>query len=170
MDVVVVNLEAVQSSIDRVRRNIETKMNEFLKKLADIGIERAKFRFSVASYDGVNDVVVEDNPEWLGDNTLAIKAYGQSILFIEFGTGTLQNNPVTHPMADELGMKRGSYGHGQGKNPNGWRYKGEPGTNGIQLSNGRVWTKGNNANRCMWNAAEAIRERIYETAREVFYS
>lgn len=170
MNIVVVNLEVVESSIDKVRKNLETKMNEFLKKLADIGIERAKFRFSVADYDGVNDVVVEESPEWLNDNTLAIKAYGQSILFIEFGTGTLQNNPVTHPMADELGMVRGSYGMGQGNNPNGWTYKGEAGTHGVQLANGRIWTKGNNANRCMWDAAEAMRERAYEIAREVFYS
>ena len=98
-------------------------------------------------------------------NTRAINASGESILFIEFGTGVY--NPVTHPKADELGMIRGAYGKGYGQNYT-WYYRGDPGTNGEDLGNGRIRTHGNNANRCMWDASEEMRRRIYDIAKEVF--
>ena len=121
---------------------------------------QAALRFQNAEYDGLNDVVVDSSPEWINEHTLAINASGEAILFIEFGTGVY--NPVTHPKADELGMIRGAYGKGYGQNYT-WYYRGVPGTNGEVLENGKIKTHGNNANRCMWDASEEMRRKIYDS-------
>ena len=151
--------------IERYRENLEKRVHELLSRLADIGIDTAEIKFSSAKYDGVNDVVVNSSPEWLDEHTLAVNASGESILFIEFGTGVY--NTGVHPLADEMGMKRGEYGKGYGKY-HSWTYLGDPGTNGEMLPNGRVLTRGNDANRCMWDAAQEMRAEILTIAREVF--
>ncbi len=58
----------------------------------------------------------------------AVVAVGASVLFIEFGAGVTY--PDNHPQAAELGMKRGEYGKGHGKQSS-WGYYGDPGTNGV---------------------------------------
>lgn len=143
----------------------ETRKSDFLKSLAEIGIIHADIKFRNALYDGTNDVVVDSGAEWIDENTIAVHASGESILFIEFGTGVY--NPGVHPKANEMGMLRGEYGRKQGKNK-AWVYYGETGTNGEQLKDGRVKTHGNNPNRCMWSAAENMRRQILNIAKEAF--
>lgn len=145
------------------------KVEIFMEELAQIGVQSATIRFSEAEYDGDNDVVVK-NPVWIDDNTLQITAEGASILFIEFGTGVY--NPVQHPRARDLGMIRGEYGLGRGKN-RAWVYLGTPGTSGVvigQNKNGddRILTKGNNANMCMYLASADMRDQIARVAERVF--
>lgn len=145
------------------------KVREFMEELAQIGVRVATIRFAEAEYDGDNDVKVH-SPEWVDDNTLQIVAEGQSILFIEFGTGIY--NPVQHPRANDLGMIRGGYGKGNGMR-RGWVYYGEPGTNGElvhfgEYYTGAIFTRGNNANMCMWMTAQEMRDEIAKTAERVF--
>lgn len=143
----------------------ETRKREFLESLAEIGITCADIKFQNAVYDGTNDVIVDSSAEWIDENTIAVHASGESILFIEFGTGVY--NPGVHPKADELGMIRGEYGKKKGQNK-AWVYYGEPGTNGEDLGNGKVKTHGNDANRCMWDSAENMRQQIANIVKEVF--
>lgn len=164
MNVAIGGIKSLDNKLGRligVTRSCEV----FLNRLAEIGIKEAKIRFDSAEYDGTNDVVVGSSPEWINDSTLAIYADGEAIAFIEFGAGVY--NPVTHPKANEFGMIRGEYGLGQGKQEK-WTYVGEPGTNGVELENGRILTRGNNANRCMWLSAEVMRNSISAIAKEVF--
>lgn len=166
IDIKIPNFNHVKQQIESYKRNLGMKVNELLERLAEIGITEATFHFNNAEYDGDNDVVVDTAPEWIDDNTIAVNASGQSILFIEFGTGVY--NPVEHPKADEMGMIRGEYGSKHGRNYT-WYYHGNPGTNGELLKGDRVRTHGNNANRCMWDAAEAMRDQIYDIVKEIFY-
>lgn len=151
--------------MSRRRRKVEI----FMEELAQIGVQSATIRFAEAEYDGDNDVVVK-NPVWIDDNTLQITAEGSSILFIEFGTGVY--NPVQHPRARDLGMIRGEYGYGLGKMRYGWRYKGNPGTNGEVIMDGphagEILTHGNNANMCMYLATADMRDQIAKVAERVF--
>ena len=89
-------------------------------------MERASVKFSQAVYDGTNDVSVTVEPR--GNNVRAVVATGGATLFIEFGAGVTY--PDDHPEAEELGMKRGAYGQGHGKQ-HSWGYYGDPGTNGV---------------------------------------
>lgn len=94
----------------------------FADRLAQEGLEIASVKFSQAVYDGTNDVSVTVEPR--GNNVRAVVATGGATLFIEFGTGVTY--PDDHPEAEELGMKRGEYGQGHGKQ-HSWGYYGDPG-------------------------------------------
>lgn len=145
------------------------KVKEFMEKLAQVGIDTASARFSTAQYDGVNDVVVSSAPEWDGENKLRIYAVGNAVGFIEFGTGVHYTEP--HPKAAEFGAIRGSYGYGLGR-LDSWRYRGEPGTDGEIITEGRhkgmVLTHGNPPARAMYDASREMRDKIQEIAKEVF--
>lgn len=139
----------------------------FADRLAQEGMEIASIKFSQAVYDGTNDVSVTVEPR--GNNVRAVVATGGATLFIEFGTGVTY--PDDHPEADELGMKRGEYGQGHGKQ-HSWGYYGDPGTNGVlkEKKNGGfvVITHGNPANMPMYETVKELQDRLTEIAKEVF--
>lgn len=139
----------------------------FADRLAQEGMEIASIRFSQAVYDGTNDVSVTVEPR--GNNVRAVVATGGATLFIEFGTGVTY--PDDHPEAGELGMKRGEYGQGHGKQ-HSWGYYGDPGTNGVlkEKKNGGfvVITHGNPANMPMYETVKELQDRLTEIAKEVF--
>lgn len=167
-----IRITGVKETIGRLKKyraELSDKNRTFLEKLAEIGIDTASVRFSQAQYDGENDVVVGSSPEWLNDDTLVIKAAGQAVLFIEFGTGVHYSEQ--HPKAAELGFTRGSYGQGKGKQDS-WGYYGAPGTNGrtVVKKDGStvVITHGNPPARAMYDASKEMRENILSVAKEVF--
>lgn len=139
----------------------------FADQLAQEGMEIASVKFSQAVYDGTNDVSVTVEPR--GNNVRAVVATGGATLFIEFGTGVTY--PDNHPEAGELGMKRGEYGQGHGKQ-HSWGYYGDPGTNGVlkEKKNGGfvVITHGNPANMPMYETVKELQDRLTEIAKEVF--
>lgn len=139
----------------------------FADRLAQEGMEIASIKFSQAVYDGTNDVSVTVEPR--GNNVRAVVATGGATLFIEFGTGVTY--PDDHPEAGELGMKRGEYGQGHGKQ-HSWGYYGDPGTNGVlkEKKNGGfvVITHGNPANMPMYETVKELQDRFTEIAKEVF--
>lgn len=139
----------------------------FANRLAQEGMEIASVKFSQAVYDGTNDVSV--TVELRGNNVRAVVATGGATLFIEFGTGVTY--PDDHPEAGELGMKRGEYGQGHGKQ-HSWGYYGDPGTNGVlkEKKNGGfvVITHGNPANMPMYETVKELQDRLTEIAKEVF--
>ena len=139
----------------------------FADRLAQEGMEIASVKFSQAVYDGTNDVSVTVEPR--GNNVRAVVATGGATLFIEFGVGVTY--PDNHPEAGELGMKRGEYGQGHGKQ-HSWGYYGDPGTNGVlkEKKNGGfvVITHGNPANMPMYETVKELQDRLTEIAKEVF--
>lgn len=139
----------------------------FADRLAQEGMEIASIKFSQAVYDGTNNVSVTVEPR--GNNVRAVVATGGATLFIEFGTGVTY--PDDHPEAGELGMKRGEYGQGHGKQ-HSWGYYGDPGTNGVlkEKKNGGfvVITHGNPANMPMYETVKELQDRLTEIAKEVF--
>ena len=139
----------------------------FADRLAQEGMEIASIKFSQAVYDGTNDVSVTVEPR--GNNVRAVVATGGATLFIEFGTGVTY--PDNHPEAEELGMKRGEYGQGHGKQ-HSWGYYGDPGTNGVlkEKKNGGfvVITHGNPANMPMYETVKELQDRLTDIAKEVF--
>ena len=160
--------------IDRLLREVEDWKNwlldhttVFLGRLAQEGMGIASAKFEQAVYDGTNDVSVTVEPR--GNNVRAVVATGKATLFIEFGTGVTY--PDNHPEAGELGMKRGEYGQGHGKQQS-WGYYGEPGTNGLlkEKKNGGfvVITHGNPANMPMYETVKELQDRLTDIAKEVF--
>ena len=163
-----------QRGIDTLLREIESytvwlkeRSQVLLDRLAQAGFEVASARFAKAAYDGTNNASV--SMETRSEGVRAVVAVGASVLFIEFGTGVTY--PDNHPQAAELGMKRGEYGQGHGKQSS-WGYYGDPGTNGVvkMKKNGStvVITHGNPANMPMYETVKELEAMLPELVKEVF--
>ena len=163
-----------QRGIDTLLREIESyavwlkeRSQVLLDRLAQAGLEVASARFAKAVYDGTNDASV--SLETRSEGVRAVVAVGASVLFIEFGTGVTY--PDNHPQAAELGMKRGEYGKGHGKQSS-WGYYGDPGTNGVvkMKKDGStvVITHGNPANMPMYETVKELEAMLPELVKEVF--
>ena len=163
-----------QRGIDTLLRDLESytvwlkeRSQVLLDRLAQAGFEVASARFAKAAYDGTNDASV--SLETRSEGVRAVVAVGASVLFIEFGTGVTY--PDNHPQAAELGMKRGEYGQGHGKQSS-WGYYGDPGTNGVvkMKKDGStvVITHGNPANMPMYETVKELEAMLPELVKEVF--
>ena len=163
-----------QRGIDTLLREIESytvwlkeRSQVLLDRLAQAGFEVASARFAKAAYDGTNDASV--SLETRSEGVRAVVAVGASVLFIEFGTGVTY--PDNHPQAAELGMKRGEYGKGHGKQSS-WGYYGDPGTNGVvkMKKDGStvVITHGNPANMPMYETVKELEAMLPNLVKEVF--
>lgn len=171
----IIRMSLNPASIDQAIKELEAykkwltqKTGEFLKALADEGMEIATVKFQNAQYDGTNDVSV--SVEERGDTRAAVVAVGGSVLFIEFGTGV--RYPDNHPEAAEHGMVRGEYGYKLGRLKKGWRYVGDPGTNGEVITEGKhageVHTYGNPANMSMYLTIRELEDKFEEIARRIY--
>ena len=163
--------ESIKNAITEAKQYKEWLTNctrKFVKELGDCGVEIASVKFDKAIYDGTNDVSV--SVEERDNNKIAIVAVGNATLFIEFGTGI--KYPDNHPEAAANGMVRGEYGHKLGRLEKGWRYTGDPGTNGEIITEGKhtgeVHTYGNPANMCMYQTVRELEDKFAEIARRVF--
>lgn len=163
-----------QRGIDTLLREIESytvwlkeRSQVLLDRLAQAGFEVASARFAKAAYDGTNDASV--SMETRSEGVRAVVAVGASVLFIEFGTGVTY--PDNHPQAAELGMKRGEYGQGHGKQSS-WGYYGDPGKNGVvkMKKDGStvVITHGNPANMPMYETVKELEAMLPNLVKEVF--
>lgn len=163
-----------QRGIDTLLREIESytvwlkeRSQVLLDRLAQAGFEVASAHFAKAAYDGTNDASV--SLETRSEGVRAVVAVGASVLFIEFGTGVTY--PDNHPQAAELGMKRGEYGQGHGKQSS-WGYYGDPGTNGVvkMKKDGStvVITHGNPANMPMYETVKELEAMLPDLVKEVF--
>lgn len=163
----VAGIEKAIRELDDYKNWLKARTSILLELLAQNGLMVASANFAKAVYDGTNDVSVSVEPR--GEHARAIVAIGASVLFIEFGTGVTY--PDNHPEAGKLGMKRGGYGVGHGKQSS-WGYYGEPGTNGeVKVKpNGKtvVITHGNPANMSMYETVKYLQGLLPGLAKEVF--
>ena len=171
----VIKVRLNEQSIDRAIKELNDykkwltdKTKEFLKALADEGVKIASAKFGQAVYDGTNDVTCQ--MEDRGKNKVAVMAIGSATLFIEFGTGV--RYPDNHPEAAENSMVRGAYGYKLGRLEKGWRYTGEPGSNGEVITEGKhageIHTYGNPANMSMYLTVRELQDKFEEIARRVY--
>lgn len=160
-------IDTLIREIDNYKVWLKDRSEVLLDRLAQAGVEVASARFSKVAYDGTNDASV--SVEQRGSSARAVVAVGASVLFIEFGTGVTY--PDNHPQAAELGMKRGEYSQGHGKQSS-WGYYGDPGTNGVikQKPNGSsvVITHGNPANMPMYETVKELEALLPVLVKEVF--
>lgn len=153
------------------KKDLDVKTERFVERLRQIGINAAVMYFSKASYAGEPDVLVEDTPtKGAGHKyTARIRATGDTVLFIEFGTGIYHEN--AHQL--EYGYYPGSYGP-KALQPWGWFYSGTPGPHppsGTEMARGHprsVHTYGNPANMPMYNTRRQILTLFKSIAEEVF--
>lgn len=143
--------------LEQYKKDFIAKETEFVRRLKEIGVSVATAGFATADYDGVNDVLIAETQN---GNRAAVIAYGETVGFIEFGTG------VRYPEWDNSGMdytppKHGTYGKGRGANPKGWYFNQHEGA-------GAQHTYGNPPAEAMRTARDQMVESVVQIAREVW--
>lgn len=152
------NLTKAIREIREYQKWVEKKETELRVRLASLGATVASIQFSRAVYSGTKDVTVRVDDT---GSVAVIYAEGESVAFIEFGTGI--KHGYGHPQADEFGVGPGTWSEGEnGKghwdNPGGWYF-----------AHGQH-TYGNPPAMAMWSAVQAMTEQLTQIAREVFSS
>ncbi len=151
------SISAAIKKLEQYERDFKAKESEFVRRLKELGVSVATTGFSMADYDGTNDVLIAETQS--GPRALVI-AYGETVGFIEFGTGVkfreydsggLEFKPPAH----------GTYGKGKGKNPKGWYFKQHEGAAGRH-------TYGNPPAEAMRTARDTMIEHVTQIAREVW--
>jgi len=149
-------IQKLQDELQEYRRWQKGKAQELAQRLAMLGASVASIGFSRAVYSGMRDanVSVVAIP---GGYT--VKANGESVLFIEFGSGITYG--AGHPEASEFGMGPGTYPYGAGHwdDPKGWW---------IPKSAGGGHTYGNPPAMPMYEARKAIEQELPRIVKEVF--
>lgn len=149
-------IQKIQDELMVYRKWQDEKARELAERLAALGATVASIRFSRAVYTGKKDVevTVEELP-----NGYKVKADGESVLFIEFGSGVTYG--YGHPEAGEFGMGPGTYPDGKGHwdDPKGWY---------LPKSAGGGHTFGNPPAMPMYEARKAIEQELPRIVKEVF--
>jgi hypothetical protein len=151
--------ESIREAIKQLKqykKDFRTKEQLFVKRLAEIGVSVATTGFDLADYDGVKDVTVSMSQR---GTRAVVKAYGETVGFLEFGTG------VRYPEWNNSGMdytppEHGTYGKGQGARPKGWFF--------VQGIGAAQHTYGNPPAEAMRTARDVMIERVIQIAREVW--
>lgn len=151
------SISAAIKQLEQYKRDFAVKEQEFVRRLAEIGVSVATTGFSMADYDGINDVTVRMEQTATG---YAVVAEGSTVGFIEFGTG-VKFSEWNNTGMEYTPPKHGTYGKGQGKNPHGWYFKQNDGAKARH-------TYGNPPAEAMLTARERMVESVTQIAREVW--
>lgn len=157
------NAGKVAKQIRAYARQLPSKYSKALERIAVIGGGTARVKFTQAFYAGKNDVEIE--VKRISNTHYQVVASGETVLFIEFGTGV--SNPE-YVAPSGLTYKHGTYGKGKGADPNGWVYVGEQGNAGKPLGGDAYKTMGNPPARAMYDASKDMRTEITRIFREEF--
>ena len=149
--------EAIKE-LRQYKKSLDMKMQELCRKLAEMGAVKVSLGYARAPYTGTKDISVSVEPI---DKGYAIKASGESLLFVEFGAGVTHG--YGHPQAAEFGYGPGTYppinpNNPKWDNPKGWYIP------------GGEHTYGNAPSATMYQTAKELEEEVLRTAMEVFNS
>ena len=151
--------KSINSAIKELRQYsawIQSKEAELRSRLAMLGATVASIRFTRAIYNGSNDVSVRVDDT---GSVAVIYAEGESVAFIEFGSG--KKHGYGHPEAGKFGFGPGTWsdgpdGKGHWDDPSGWWY-----------GHGKH-SFGNPPAMAMYTAVKEITENVTRIAKEVF--
>jgi hypothetical protein len=151
------SITAAIKKLEQYEKEFRAKEAEFVRRLMDIGVSVAETGFSLADYDGINDVLIAETQN---GPRAAIIAYGEAVGFIEFGTG-VKFREYNSSSTEFTPPAHGTYGKGKGANPKGWYFSQGDGAAGRH-------TFGNAPAEAMLTARDVMVERVIQVAREVW--
>lgn len=158
--------KSIQKAIDELnqyRDDLYRKNDEFVKRLAELGIPIIDQNISSAAGDSDKSHNTYIKLNSFGDYSQAVLiTEGIDILFIEFGAGVFYNGSAgssPHPKGEEFGYTIGSYGKGHGKN-DFWFYYADSGES--------VMSHGTESTMPVYKASVEIMRNIRKIAQDVF--
>ena len=152
----VAGINQLQTKLEEYQRWQQERAKELAERLAVLGGTVASIRFKRSFYKGMMDATV--SVVAIPDGYKVV-ANGESVLFIEFGTGI--KHGYGHPEAQEFGMGPGTYPDGEGHwdDPDGWY---------LPKSAGGGHTYGNPPAMPMYEARKQIMQELPAIVKEVF--
>ena len=156
VDLSMSGIERLQKAVREYKQWQKEKTDELTRRLAMLGATTASLRFSRAIYTGPKDAVITVEEI---DNGYVVKAEGECVLFVEFGSGVKYGSG--HPENAEYGMGPGTYPNGKGHwdDPHGWY---------LPKDKGGGHTYGNPPTMAMYDARKTIEQDLVRIVREVF--
>lgn len=151
-------IKALQQQLKDYQKDLTKKCEEFVRKLAEKGVEIAKMKVTdydaiytgelLASINSEQGAVIQHGAKWI------IYTNCPWAKFVEFGTGIVgEHSP--HPNTSIVGWKYDVNEHGE----KGWFY----------FRDGEWhWTKGMPSRPFMYETAMELRQEIVKVAKEVF--
>lgn len=157
------SLEKTINQLKQYQKEFEDKNEEFVRRLADLGLPIIEDNISMAQGDS-------DKQHHTYIKLTSLKGYsearvvveGKDLLFIEFGAGVHYNVPAgssPHPKGEEFGYTIGSYGKGLGENDSWWYTD----STGVSRQ-----SQGTQATMPLYKASTEMRLKIRKIAKEVF--
>lgn len=151
-------IDAMLTAIEDEKRWLREKTEELSRRLAEMGATRAEVNFAASYYSGDIDAKVSVEPK--GDGAYVVKAEGETVLFVEFGTGLIGYGhpepsgygPGTFPPTDPK--------HPRWNQPGGWFYK--------DTSGEIHHTHGNPPNMPMYRSVRELEMELNRLVQEVF--
>lgn len=154
------DIRRAQREMEAYSQWVVEKANELVRRLAEIGANVAAINFSGGFIDGNDDVTITTVP--LNDG-YEVLANGQSVCFLEFGTGVAAGNGYdTTDVTPPVEIYPGSYSQTEGKghftedHPYWWHDHKK-----YEMTTPRMG---------MYHAYSESRRQIEQVAREVFGS
>lgn len=151
------SIDKAIKQLQQYKKDFLAKEEIFIKRLAEIGVSIASTGFELAHYDGINDVQVTMTQS---GTKAAVIAFGETVGFIEFGTGVKYSEWDNTDM-EYTPPEHGTYGKGQGARPKGWYFTQHVGAKAQH-------TYGNPPAEAMRTARDVMVERVVQIAREVW--
>lgn len=110
--------------LERYADKLEESEGRIAEAVAEVGVKVVSDIFASAPYAGTKDILVRVESEGKEAEVLAT---GESVAFLEFGTGVVMGQGPTLPRPDGI-VGLGQYGKGKGATPP-WGYYGFEGDN-----------------------------------------
>ena len=151
--------KALLDKLDKLKTAIETDVPKTIERYVSEQTTNAMNGFASAQYDGTNDVSVQMET---GNKTWRIVASGESVLFIEYGSG------ITYPHTSE-------FGNYSAYTPTSWsathsKWLVEPRVSQFSgnwpVPGKRMWTKGNKSANVMYETEKALRTGLIIKAKQ----
>ena len=156
------DVQSVQMAFRELQEYLQTfskKLDELMRRLAEIAMQTAQMSYSIGGIDGNNDVTVTIEPI---ENGYVVRADGKDVYFLEFGTGLAAGDgydtSVIEPPVDISPASWSStYGTGEFARYGAWHHDGVKYTMTVP-------TMG------MYHAVKEVEAQIQRVANEVFES
>ena len=123
------SIERACAEIDKLEKLVDKNTNSLVTEVTNIVQNKIQNNYEgVGSVDGIetNDLNPSISQERISDKEKAVVVSGESVLFVEFGTGiTKADSPEARSVLESSGVVgHGEYGRGNGANPDGWYLNG----------------------------------------------
>lgn len=152
------SVSSALNQLQKYQKEFEEKEEKFLLRLAELGVSVAKTGYSTAvDYEQSKNITVSWEKT---SNGYTVKADGELVGFVEFGTG-IRNREWDNTDMDYTPPAHGTYGKGRGAQPWGWWYYPNDKAKAVH-------TYGEMPAEAMRLARDEMVEKVIRIAREVW--